>query len=249
LSGEHFVLTKKGSGSMLKRRPVAKIGAASAALFLFAACATTEATPAAGPSAGKASLETPPYRGDAPSAAPPSTTAPTIAAPSERPTFETVAAQFDPGRQHFVWVLPPGIHGKPPWTLTAVVKLRGDPRFETTLPLKAELLAPGSRPEYPAGYEIVRLSDDGQWTERTAELDRVIQSLIAEHGRGHGALEMTNDLNVTIDPTHRHTYCGAGGKPDLRLYVEEDGKADLIRLEADAMAGIIQAAVRKACAG
>ncbi len=232
---------------MLKRRPVAITGAASAALVLFAACAATEATPAAGPSAGKVSLETPPYRGDAPSAAPPSTTAPTVAAPSERPTFETVAAQFDPSRQHFVWVLPPGIHGKAPWDLAAVVKLRGEPRFETTLSLKAELLTPGTRAEYPDGYEIVRLTNDGRWTERTAELDRVIQSLIAEHGRGHGSLEMTNDLNITIDPGYRQTYCVGNTPPDLRVYIEENGKADLIRLDVEAMAGVIQAAAKEAC--
>jgi len=234
---------------MLKRGPVAFAGAASAALFLFAACAANEATSAAGPSAGKVSLETPPYMGDAPTRAPHSTTSPTVAAPADQPTFETVAAKFDPGRQHFIWVLPPGLHGKSPWDFTAVVKLREEPKFETKLPLVAEQLAPGSRPEFPVGYEVVRLTDDGRWAARTAELDRVIQALIAEHGRGHGSLEMTNDLNLAIDPAQRQAYCAENKYPDIRLYLEEDGNELLTRLDAAAMASVIQPAVRKACDG
>lgn len=217
--------------------------------LVLSACAAQEATPAAGPSSGKVSLQTPPYTGDLPSAppAPDLSQAPPTA--EGAPTFDSVAAQFDPGRQHFVWVLPPGVHGKGPWDMKAIVKLRGEPKFETTLPLKAELAAAGSRPEYPAGYEIVRLTDDGRWAERTAEIDRVIQNLIAEHGRGHGSLEMSNDLNVSIDPAHRQAYCVENRQPDVRMYVEEDGVSELIRLDVSAMAGLIQAAVKMACTG
>jgi len=232
---------------MLKRGPVAFAGAASAALFLVSACAANEATPGAGPSAGAVSLQTPPYTGDAPSRAPPSTTAPTLAAPSEQPTFESVAAKFDPGRQHFIWVLPPGVHGQAPWDFKAVVKLRGEPEFETTLPLTSEVLAPGSRPEFPEGYEIVRLTDDGRWAERTAELDRVIRQLIAEHGRGHGSLEMSNALNLSIAPSHRQTYCNENRYADIRLYLEEAGSGQLTRLDDAALTSLLQPAMKKAC--
>jgi hypothetical protein len=226
-----------------------RLAAAALALLLASACAATEATPAAGPSAGKVSLQTPPYSGASGDALsrPPVPQAPATPSAGATPTFETVASQFDPARQHFVWVLPPGIHGKPPWDLKAVVKLRGVPQFETTLPLKAEIAAAGSRAEFPAGYEIVRLTDDGGWSERTAEIDRVIQKLIAEHGRGHGELEMNNTLNLAIDPGQRQTYCTGTTPADVRLYLEEDGKADLVRLDVAAMSALIQKAVQSAC--
>lgn len=223
------------------------LATAALALLCVSACAATEATPQAGPSAGKVSLQTAPYSGDATSA-PPAPQAPAVVVPeAEAPTFETIAAKFDPGRQHFIWVLPPGIHGKEPWDFKAVVTLRGEPKFQTTLPLAAELLAQGSRPEFPAGYEVVRLADDGQWASRTAELDRVIQGLIAEHGRGHGAVEMTNELNISVDAAHRQTYCVDSKYPDIRLYLEEDGSSMLTRLDAATLAGVIQPAVKKAC--
>jgi hypothetical protein len=34
---------------------------------------------------------------------------------------------------------------------------------------------------------------------------------------------------------------------DLRFYIEEDGVADLVRLDVAEMSGIIQIAVKKAC--
>ena len=64
-------------------------------------------------------------------------------------SLASVASQFDPARQRFVWVLPPGIHGEGPWDFSAVVRIRGEQKFETTLPLKAELAPAGSRPSGP----------------------------------------------------------------------------------------------------
>jgi len=209
------------------------------AALLLASCAT-EATPAAGPSAGRTSLQTPPYTGDAPSAV-------QVTTPRTTASFATVASQFDPGRQHFVWVLPPGIHGEGPWDLAAVVKLRGESKFETTLPLKAEIASGGSRSEYPIGYEIVRLTDNGRWAGRTAEIDRVIQALVAGHGRGHGALEMTNQLYLRIAPAFRQQHCSPESRPDIRLYLEESGKQELVRLDDPSVSVLIAESVRKAC--
>jgi hypothetical protein len=225
--------------------------------FLLAACAATEATPAAGPSGGEASLQSPPF------------TAPTFHAPPGQPTtpasprtapapvqaaadddampFAAIAQQFDPAKQHMVWVMPPGIHGKGPWDFKSVVKHRDEVKFEKTIPLRAEISKGGSRPEYPAGYEVVRLTDDGTWAQHTAEIDKVIADLIAQHGRGQGSLDMTNDLNLAIDPAYKQAYCVENKPTDLRFYLEEDGVADLIRLDITEMAGIIQIAVRNAC--
>lgn len=227
-----------------------RLATAALALLVVSACAANEATSSAGPSAGKVSLQTPPYGGAAGDALsrPPAPQAPAVTpAPGATPTFEAVAAQFDPARERFLWVLPPGIHGQPPWDMKVVVKLRGVSQFETSLPLKAETIPAESRPEFPAGYEIIRLTDDGRWAERTAEIDSVIQKLIAQHGRGHGALEMSNGLNVTIDPAQRQAYCVDKQKADVRLYLEEVGKPELVRLDVGSVADMIQQVVLSAC--
>jgi len=224
------------------------------AVLAIAACTSGETAPASAQiGSGQPSLTSPPFsepKLSTPNAPPHA--APLKqpdAAPEETAAFEAVASQFDPAKQHFVWVLPPGIHGKGPWDFRAVVALDGQPQFETTVPLIAEAGTAGSRPEYPAGYEIVRLTDHGEWARNTAEIDAVIQKLIAEHGRGHGSLEMSNDLNLEIAASHRKAYCTDKQKPDIRLYMEEDGKADLIRLDVEAMSGFIQLAVKQACEG
>lgn len=231
-----------------------------AAVFALAlaACGSSQPAPSgasgassiASLSGGAPSLQTPPFSGAdfKVSPAPPKpANLPEPTGTQESASFAAIASTFDPGKQHFVWVLPPGVHGKGPWDLTAIVSLKDEKQFETTIPLKAELAKAGSRPEYPAGYEIVRLTNDGSWAQRTAEIDKVIQDLIARHGRGNGKLEMTNQLVVSIDPDHHKQYCVDNKPADVHLYMEEDGAADLVRLDADAMAGLFQMAVRKAC--
>ena len=213
--------------------------AAITAALVGAACAANEATPSAGPSAGKVSLQTAPYTGEAsPDAVIPA------AAPVQAQTPSPLA-DFDPAKQRFVWVLPPGIHGKGPWFYAATVKLRGETKYEASIPLKAEMLPAGTRPEYPAGYEIIRLTDDGSWPKHAADLERVINDLIAEHGRGAGELDMESPLELTIDASHRQTYCVDGKVADARLYLDEPGK-DLQRLDA-LLVELYQPALKKAC--
>jgi hypothetical protein len=223
------------------------------AAVLLTACAATEATPAAGPSSGKVSLQIAPYSGEAttgdpvtPLVAPPASPPTSAASDPQYVSLASVASQFDPATQRFVWVLPPGIHGEGPWDLSAVVKIRGEPKFTTTLPLKAELAPAGSRPEYPAGYEIVRLTDDGGWKTSTAQIDKVIADLVAEHGRGHGELEMISQLHVSVAPQSRGKHCVAGARPDIRVYLEEDGQP-LVSLNHPTITAMIGEVVRKAC--
>lgn len=237
-----------------------RVTLSSMAVLAVAACASMPSPASAQIGSGQPSLQSPPFT--EPKLSTPK--APPRAAPLKDPGAQsrsqgatpasaetadlgTVASQFDPAKQRFVWVLPPGLHGKGPWDMKAVVALDGKPHFETTLPLVAEKSAGGTRAEYPAGYEIVRLTDHGEWAKNTAKIDDVIQKLVAEHGRGHGSLEMSNDLNLDIDASHRKAYCTDRQKPDIRLYMEEAGKPDLIRLDVAAMSGIIQLAVTKAC--
>lgn len=222
------------------------------AVLAVAACASGPAPASAQIGSGQPSLQSPPFTEPKLSTpnAPPHVEPlkePDAPAASDVIAFEAVASQFDPARQRFVWVLPPGLHGKGPWDMKAVVALDDKPQFETTLPLVAEKSAGGSRPEYPVGYEIVRLTDHGEWAKNTAKIDEVIQKQVAEHGRGRGSLEMTNTLSLEIDDAHHKAYCTDGKKPDIRLYMEEVGNPDLIRLDVDAMRGIIQASVTQAC--
>jgi hypothetical protein len=221
------------------------------AALLLAACSTNEATPSAGPSAGRVSLQTAPYAGEATAAAP---TTPLAAPPVMAPATPVATppdasasplAGFDPAQQRFVWVLPPGIHGKGPWFYTATVKLRGETKHEAKIPLKAEILASGTRPEFPAGYEIIRLTDDGSWTSHAAGLERVINDLIAQHGRGAGELDLDSRLELTIDESHRKAYCDDGRFADARLYLDEPGK-DLQRMDT-LLTELYQPALKKAC--
>ena len=150
--------------------------------------------------------------------------------PDYVPDFTTVAANFDPGKQRLIWVLPPGMHGTGPWGFDVTVRMKGEVKHETQLPLLAKVQPSGTQAEFPAGYEIIRLTDDGQWTARTAELDKVIQQLIAEHGRGNGELEFSSLLQVSLDAAARQKYCVEHKPADVRFYVEELGKSELIML-------------------
>jgi hypothetical protein len=238
----------------MERGAMIRSGAAIMAALVLAGCAAGDVTPASAPSSGKVSLQTPPYAGEArqgepasPLAAPPVQSADTALPDAALDISLTgIASQFDPARQRFVWVLPTGIHGEGPWDFKAVVKIRGEPKFETTLPLKAELAPSGTRPEYTAGYEIVRLTDDGRWAQNTAEIDKVIQQLVAEYGRGLGELEMISQLHVSVVPAYREQHCAQGAQHDIRIYMEEDGKP-LVSLNNAMMSAMISQVVREAC--
>ena len=126
-------------------------------------------------------------------------------------------------KQHLVWVLPPGIHGKGPWDFDVgrEASRRGEVRDHHSAARGDR--AGGTRPEYPAGYEIVRLTDDGRWAQRTAEIDKVIQDLIAQHGRGHG--DAGDDAAISTSRSIRRTgkhYCVEHKPADVRFYLEED---------------------------
>ena len=81
----------------------------------------------------------------------------TAAAPSAELTFEDVIASFDATKQHLVWVLPPGVSANGPFGAHVTVKADGATELDTVIPRTAEKPAAGSRPEYPAGAEVLRL--------------------------------------------------------------------------------------------
>ena len=86
----------------------------------------------------------------------------------------------------------------------------------------------------------------GRWAQSTAEIDKVIQQLVAEYGRGLGELEMISQLYVSVVPTYRAQHCAAGAQHDIRVYMEEDGKP-LISLNNAMMSTMISQVVREAC--
>lgn len=179
------------------------------------------------PSRGQTSLQTAPFDiAGAPTHVSPAP-APVPEQPPQdgAPDFSSIAANFDPAKQRFIWVLPPGVHGVDPWGFTVVVKHKGDVKYEGELPLVDDReLQAGSRPEFPAGYEIIRLTDDGRWRERTAALDKIILGIIEQYGRGDGEVEFNSQLHLSLDPAARKLYCDEGKVADIRLYVDEDGK-------------------------
>src|SRR5690349_3313124 len=84
---------------------------------------------------------------------------PAVAAPpadaAAGPSFAEAVGKFDPASNHFIWVLPPGIHGEPPWTMNVTVKHKGEVKFESRIPLRPEIIAAGTYAEFPAGSEAI----------------------------------------------------------------------------------------------
>ncbi len=236
-------------------------GLCALALVLASGCGAAEviATNSDGPSPsrGVTSLQTAPYDdAGAPvhaTPAPPAASTPGVQAPvvpgpdGDLPDFTSIAANFNPAIQRFVWVLPPGVHGEGPWGFTVQVRHRGEVKHEGEMPLVAEKLQGGSRPEYPAGYEIIRLTDDGKWAERSSALDKVILGIIEQYGRGDGEVEFANKLNLSLEPAARQLYCVEGKVADIRLYVEETGKAELVPMMEVANEAFSRIAILQGC--
>lgn len=226
-----------------------RTGLCALALLLAAGCGAADviANNTDGPSlsGGVASLQTAPYN----DAGQPTHVAPVQVQPpgGEVMDFTSIAANFDPNIQRFIWVLPPGVHGEAPWGFTAQVRHKGEVKYEAELPLVAQTIAAGTRREYTAGYEIIRLTDDGRWSERTAEMDKVILGIIEQHGRGDGEVEFSNKLNLSLEPAARQAYCTEGKTADIRLYVEEEGKTELVPMLDVAQEMFSKMAVQHAC--
>lgn len=228
------------------------------ALLMASGCGAAEViagnTDKASPSRGMTSLQTAPYDdAGAPthiSPAPPAVqppAAPASVAVGAAPDFTSIASNFNPALQRFIWVLPPGVHGEAPWGFTVEVRHRGEVKHTSEMPLVAEKLQGGSRAEFPAGYEIIRLTDDGQWAARTAALDKVVLGIIEQYGRGDGEVEFTNKLNLTLDAAAKQAYCTEGKAADIRLYMEESGKAGLVSMLDGAGDAFSRVAILQAC--
>jgi hypothetical protein len=202
-------------------------------LVLFAAACDKPTEAPAAPAAEPAALATP------------SLTAPSVSS-AATPLVEAIG-KFDPAKQHLVWVLPEGVHGAGPWEMDVTVKHKGDVKYQTAIPLAAEIKPGGARPEYPASTEVVRLSGDARYGAEMAKVYKVIDDLIAKFGRGDGELEMVSELKTKIAPEYRNAYCVEGRKPVVLAFIDQDDPPQLIPLELGPMAPIFEASIFKNC--
>ncbi len=173
--------------------------------------------------------------------------APAQAPPSDL-TFEDAVAQFDAATQHLVWVLPPGVIANGPFTAKVVIKADGAIALDTTIPLSAEKPAAGSRPEYPAGAEVLRLSTDATYPERLKEIRGVIDGITSRLGPGHGELNISSDFKPEIAEGLRTQYCTEGRIPPIAIYLEQGDPAQLRKLPIGGAESILQSTILAACA-
>jgi hypothetical protein len=185
-----------------------------------------------------------------PAIAPAVENAPAPAAPSEAEvaTFEEAVANFDGATQHLVWVLPPGIIASGPFTARVVVKADDATELDTTIPLTSEKAAGGSRPEYPAGAEVLRLSTDASYPQRLEEIRGVVDGITSRLGPGHGELAITSDFKTEIDPTFHKEYCVDQKLPPVAIYLEQGEPSTLRKLPIGGAESILQATILAGCA-
>jgi hypothetical protein len=164
-------------------------------------------------------------------------------------SFADTIGAFDYRTQHFIWVLPPGIHAKGPFVADVVIKHGGETRHQESIPLTAEFPTPGSRPEYPRSAEIVRLSADATWPKHLVDIKGIVDGLIAQYGPGGGELDVSTNLKTDIGAEVRQGYCVDDTMPEVRMFVEQDGgePSTLKRIDIAGAAAILKAAVLSGC--
>jgi len=173
---------------------------------------------------------------------------PPAAAPDAGLNMGQAIQQFDPTANHFIWALPPGVHGVGPWAINVEVKHKGEVTYKTSIALKAEIIKPGDHFQPPAGYEAIRLSDAGEWKPKMAEVQKQIQDVIAKHGRGNGELILQNGLHTTLDAEGKKFYCTEKKAPQVRLLFEETAKKKISVVEPGSMKMIAEKAILNNCA-
>jgi hypothetical protein len=161
--------------------------------------------------------------------------------------FAQAVARFDPTQNHIIWATPPGVHPEGPWTLDLTVKHKGEVKHEEKIALKAESVAAGTVADIPAGYDAVRLSDGGTFRPRMAEVQKIIEGIIAQYGRGDGELVMTTEIHTALDDAGLKSYCTDKKTPDIRAYLEETAPPKLTAIDLKPMGGFMQKEVEENC--
>ncbi len=181
----------------------------------------------------------------APETAAASATAP--AATESDKTFEEVIATFDAATQHLVWVLPPGVVASGPYTASVTVNADSKTEYQTVIPLTGEKPAAGSRPEYPADAEVLRLSTDASYPQRLEEIRGVMKGITDRLGPGHGELIITSDFKTQIADAYRQKYCVDRNLPPTAIYLEQGTPATLQKLPIGGGESVIQSTLLASC--
>lgn len=170
----------------------------------------------------------------------------TLALPQSQ-TLEDVVANFDATKQHLIWVLPPGVIANGPFGARVIVKADGATELDTVIPLTAEKPAAGSRPEYPAGAEVLRLSTEASYPQRLEEIRGVITGITEKLGPGHGELIITNDFKTQIADAYRDEYCVKRQLPPIAIYLEQGEPSTLQQLPLGGGEAILHSAILAGC--
>ncbi|HVY87388.1 MAG TPA: hypothetical protein VG942_00865 [Hyphomonadaceae bacterium] len=161
--------------------------------------------------------------------------------------YSLAIKQYNPKTQHFIWVLPEGVHGLKPWNMQVVIKEKGEVKYDSAFPLKDEVVPASNFPELPPKSEVVRLSDDGSWDAHMAEVNKKIDDLVAQYGHGNGELLMQSELHTRIDDAHRKMYCQDGVKPKVRFYLEDASTKKLTQFSFGPLGPLFEQAILKGC--
>jgi len=183
-------------------------------------------------------------------ASPESTPAATVtpAEPPSAQSFEDVIATFDAATQHLIWVLPPGVVANGPYSARVIVNADGKTEFETVIPLTGDKPSAGSRPEYPANAEVLRLSTDTSYPQRLEEIRGAMKSITDRLGPGHGELIITTDFRPQIADAQREEYCANRKLPPTTIYLEQGLPATLQKLPIGDAEAIVQSTILASCA-
>lgn len=171
----------------------------------------------------------------------------TPADPEAAETFEDVIATFDAATQHLVWVLPAGVVANGPYTASVTITADGKPEYETVIPLIGEKPAAGSRAEYPADAEILRLSTDASYPQRLEEIRGVMKGITDRLGPGHGELTITSDFKTQIADAYRDEYCLKRNLPPTVIYLEQGTPSTLQKLPIGGAEAVIQSTLLASC--
>lgn len=171
------------------------------------------------------------------------------AAAAEEPlTIANTLGTFDYKSQHLVFVLPPGITPKGPYSAEVTIKGDGKVEYEKSIALKADFPVPGSKPQYPRSARIVRLSADQTWPTHYAAITGAVDGVKTKYGPGKGELTVFADVKTEIDADWKDTYCtGDDSLPDIRVFLEKGEPAQLYRVDISGSEDILKTAMLSGC--
>jgi hypothetical protein len=81
-----------------------------------------------------------------------------------------------------------------------------------------------------------------------AKVQKIIEGLIAQFGRGDGELVMMTEINTALDDAGKQAYCVEKKEPDIRAFLEETAPPKLTAIDMTPMKAFIRKEVAENCA-